>query len=105
MGGEEEMPEQVYVPHEMMTRLEKIEEELIKNSQTHGRIFEKIEKLNVDLAIASTQYTHIIALLSDLKNDVIGLKEIPAGRWNDVVKTIISGLVGAGIAWLLLGKV
>lgn len=82
-------------------------------SSAHKRI-DKIKKditalneLTRTVAILTTEIKHLTSSISEVKSDIKSLKEVPADRWNTVIKVIVSAVVsaiaGAFLALILKG--
>ena len=69
---------------------------LEKLTESVNTLAKSVERLTVQQAATDTQ-------IKTLTGDVDDLKEKPAKRWETVVASIISALIGAGVALLIKG--
>ena len=69
---------------------------LEKLTESVNTLAKSVERLTVQQAVTDTQ-------IKTLTGDVDDLKEKPAKRWETVVASIISALIGAGVALLIKG--
>ena len=66
-----------------------------------------LHQLATSVEVLATKQETIEANISEIKDDVKSLKALPAGRWEALIKAvltaIVSGLVGFAIAYAGLG--
>ena len=79
--------------------------EQIKNlSQRMGdleKLTESVQKMAISLERVTNKLTATEERVNHIADDVDLIKEKPAKRWDLIITTVISGLVGAGIALLI----
>ena len=77
--------------------LEKLlEEHREKSSKDHHEMYDRIRQLEIANAKTDTQYGQIMETLG-------ALKEKPARRWESVVASVITGVVGIVLGLLFRG--
>lgn len=87
----------------LVPRVEALERENARHTETHKEIFTRLNQVERDNAVQNEQYQNILDKLDALAAKVEALEAKPAKRWEHLVGTIISTLVGAFVAWIALG--
>lgn len=64
---------------------------------------DNLDKLVASVSVLKTEQDHIQTDVREIKQDVKGLTEKPAERWDKLISTIIGALAGAFIAWIAAG--
>lgn len=85
-------------------RVKTLEQGAERNAVTHKEFYERLAALDVTLAKMGTEYQNIMAMLSEVKNDVKELKEKPAKRWEYVVNIVLQWAVLGVLASTILFK-
>lgn len=83
----------------LVPRVESLESENKRHTDTHKEIFQRLNTLEKNDAVQDT----ILKRLDEIAEKVNALEAKPAKRWEHLVGTIISTLVGAFVAWMALG--
>ena len=60
-----------------------------------------LHQLATSVEVLATQQEAIEANVSEIKDDVKSLKAIPGGKWEALVKTILTALAGGLVAYAL----
>lgn len=60
-----------------------------------------LHKLATSVEVLATKQSTIETNVKEIKADVKSLKSIPASRWESVVKTVVTALVGGLVAYAL----
>ena len=60
-----------------------------------------LHQLATSVEVLSTKQEAIEANVSEIKDDVKSLKAIPGGKWEALVKTILTALAGGLVAYAL----
>ena len=60
-----------------------------------------LHQLATSVEVLATKQETIEANISEIKDDVKSLKEIPGGKWEALVKTILTALAGGLVAYAL----
>ena len=80
-----------------------VEEHREKSSKDHHEMYDRIRQLEIANAKTDTQYGQIMETLGALKVEISALKEKPARRWESVVASVITGVVGIVLGLLFRG--
>ena len=80
-----------------------VEEHREKSSKDHHEMYDWIRQLEIANAKTDTQYGKIMETLGALKVEISALKEKPARRWESVVASVITGVVGIVLGLLFRG--
>lgn len=70
------------------------------NRGVHKDFYQRFEDLAVEQGKASTRLDSIFFMLTEIKSDVLSLKERPSKRWELVVSALITGVVAVIIAMI-----
>ena len=62
-----------------------------------------LHQLATSVEVLATKQEAIEANVSEIKDDVKSLKAIPGGKWEALVKTILTALAGGLVAYALFG--
>ncbi len=83
-------------------RLRRVEDELVKNHNTHVELFSRVGIIEKELAVITAQNNHIMEMLHEMKEDVRCLKSTPAKKldtlWAALTGAAISGIVAFVLA-------
>lgn len=60
-----------------------------------------LHQLATSVEVLATKQETIEANVSEIKDDVKSLKAIPGGKWDSLVKTILTALAGGLVAYAL----
>lgn len=60
-----------------------------------------LHQLATSVEVLATKQETIEANISEIKDDVKSLKAIPGGKWDSLVKTILTALAGGLVAYAL----
>lgn len=60
-----------------------------------------LHQLATSVEVLATKQETIEANISEIKDDVKSLKAIPGGKWESLVKTILTALAGGLVAYAL----
>ena len=86
---------------EIMTRHTEQIKTLFERLGNLEKLTDSVNRLALSLERVTGQLTATEEKVKHIANDVDDIKGKPAKRWDLVVTTVISGLVGAGIALLI----
>lgn len=86
---------------ELEYRVRRLEEEQERNLGDHKDFYARIEKVDVAQARIDTQYASIMATLGKVEAAIEELKSKPARRWDTIITSVITGVVGFLIAFVL----
>lgn len=93
--------------YEIEARLGIVEKDTRRNDEQHKEIFIKLEKLVIESNTVITQFQTILGMITDVKSDIKNIqsdmasqKEKPAKRWESIVMTVITTIVGAVVGGL-----
>ena len=84
-------------------RIKALEEDSQRNQKTHKEFFSRFEALNLEAAGIQKDFQNILLVLNEVKADVKELKDKPARRWESVVASVITGVVGIVLGLLFRG--
>lgn len=87
---------------------ESIKEFKKTNSESHAKIFSRLEQTEQAIKVNNVQYEHIINSLENInteiqitKNKINEVKQKPADRWEKVVMIIITAIVGGVVGFAI----
>lgn len=83
----------------LVPRVEALEDENKRHTETHKEIFQRLNTLEKNDAVQDT----ILKRLDEIAEKVNALEAKPAKRWEHLIGTLVSTLVGAFVAWMALG--
>lgn len=84
-------------------RFKQIEEKLRKNSDDHEKFFDRIEKIEKDMTESRSDRKHINEKLEKIDSNVETLMMKPISRYETVVTSILTALVGGLIGFIVSG--
>lgn len=84
-----------------LTRHSERIENLSKRMNDLEKLTESVQSMAISLERVTNKLTATEERVNHIANDVDQIKEKPAKRWDLIITTVISGLVGAGIALLI----
>jgi archaellum component FlaC len=79
------------------TKVENMENE-IKDLKS---LISEIHEMSLNIVLMTEQIKCMNGDISGLKDDVQKIQEAPAGKWDLIVKTIITGIVSAVVAYII----
>lgn len=83
------------------SRVEALEKDAERNSTQHREFYNLFKDVEVNDAVTKQTYQQILSAIAELKSSMTEMKAVPAKRWESVVTSIISALVGVGIGLIL----
>lgn len=87
----------------MEQRIIMLEKDSERNQETHKGYYSSFERLAIENAVAVHKFTSIMSAIDELKNKVDSLVSKPAKRWESIVLSALSALIGGVIGKYLLG--
>jgi len=89
-------------------RIKKIEEAGEREADNRRQIYTRLENLEKHEVTTNINYGHILASIDEIKKDVREIKDKPHKRYELIINTIISaiigGSIGALITWIIQNK-
>lgn len=82
-------------------RIKTIENDLKRNSEQHREFYGRLEEAKTVDAVTQERYQQILATMSEIKSDIVLLKEKPSRRWDTIITAIITSGVGAFVGFLI----
>ena len=95
------MPEKCADNCPLAPRVEALEEENKRHSETHREIFSRLNTLEKDNAVQEAHYMAILDKLDTLTQKVEALEAKPGKRWESIVEKAVWAVCAAVIAFLL----
>ena len=95
------MPEKCTESCPLMPRVEALERENQRHTETHKEIFGRLNKVEQDNAVQGEQYRTILDKLDALTAKVEALEAKPGKRWESIVEKGVWAVCAAVIAFLL----
>ena len=95
------MPEKCTENCPLMPRVEALERENQRHTETHKEIFGRLNKVEQDNAVQGEQYRTILDKLDALTAKVEALEAKPGKRWESIVEKGVWAVCAAVIAFLL----
>lgn len=95
------MPEKCTESCALLPRVEALERENQRHTETHREIFSRLNKVEQDNAVQSEQYRTILDKLDTLTAKVEQLEAKPGKRWESIMDKAIWAVCAAVIAFLL----
>ena len=86
---------------EILTRHTEQVKTLFERLGNLEKLTESVNKMAISLERVTNKLTATEERVNHIADDVDEIKDKPAKRWDLIVTTVISGLVGAGIALLI----
>lgn len=86
-------------------RLRRVEDELVKNHNTHAELFSRVGIIEKELAVITAQNDHIMEMLHEMKEDVRGLKNTPAKRLDTLWAALISAVISGSVAFVFANMI
>lgn len=88
-------------------RIKNLEEDLRefkeRNSKDHKEFYNRLEDVEKDMVSSKSDREHINAKLDEISTDVKSLAEKPAKRYEMIVTSIITAIIGALAGFILSG--
>lgn len=85
----------------LVPRVEALERENERHTETHKEIFKRLNQVETDNAVQEAHYKAIDAKLDELTIMVKELKDKPAKRWDSIVDKAVWAVAAAVISFLL----
>ena len=85
----------------LTSRVEALERENERHTETHKEIFSRLNKVEQDNAVQSEQYKTILDKLDTLTQKVEALEAKPGKRWESLAEKAVWAVCAAVIAFLL----
>lgn len=82
-------------------RIKTLEEKINKNSLDHKEFYGKFEEIHIENKETQINVNQIMKTINEIAIDVKDIKERPARRYSDIIKTIITVIVSGIIGMLL----
>lgn len=88
-------------------RIKNLEEDLRdfkeRNSKDHKEFYNRLEGVEKDMVSSKSDREHINAKLDEISTDVKSLTEKPARRYEMIVTSILTAIIGALAGFILSG--
>lgn len=88
-------------------RIKNLEEDLRefkeRNSKDHKEFYNRIEDVEKDMVSSKSDREHINAKLDEISTDVKSLAETPAKRYETIVTSVLTAIIGALVGFILSG--
>lgn len=88
-------------------RIKNLEEDLRdfkeRNSKDHKEFYNRLENVEKDMVSSKSDREHINAKLDEISTDVKSLTEKPAKRYETIVTSILTAIIGALAGFILSG--
>lgn len=88
-------------------RIKNLEEDLRefkeRNSKDHKEFYNRLEDVEKDMVSSKSDREHINAKLDEISTDVKSLAEKPAKRYETIVTSILTAIIGALAGFILSG--
>ena len=88
-------------------RIKNLEEDLRefkeRNSKDHKEFYNRLEDVEKDMVSSKSDREHINAKLDEISTDVKSLTEKPAKRYEMIVTSILTAIIGALAGFILSG--
>lgn len=95
------MPDKCTENCPLVPRVEALERENERHTETHKEIFKRLNQVETDNAVQEAHYKAIDAKLDELTIMVKELKDKPAKRWDSIVDKAVWAVAAAVISFLL----
>lgn len=95
------MPDKCPESCPLVPRVEALERENERHTETHKEIFKRLNQVETDNAVQEAHYKAIDAKLDELTIMVKELKDKPAKRWDSIVDKAVWAVAAAVISFLL----
>lgn len=83
-------------------RIQQLENDSKRNSEQHKEFYSSLEDSKVSGAVTNERYNTIIQTLNSLSAKVENMQSVPQKRWDTVIASVITGIIGAVIGILFL---
>lgn len=88
-------------------RIKNLEEDLRdfkeRNSKDHKEFYNRLEDVEKDMVSSKNDREHINAKLDEISTDVKSLTEKPAKRYETIVTSVLTAIIGALVGFILSG--
>lgn len=74
-----------------------------KNSVDHGKFFDRIEKTEKSMIESQGDRQNIREKLDEISEDVKTIMQTPAKRYDTIVTSVLTGVIGALIGFIMSG--
>lgn len=91
--------------HRIKNIEEKLKEMKSSNSEYHKEFYNRIEKLERDMVESENDREHITEKLDEIGENVKSLMEKPAKRYETIVTSVLTAVIGALVGFLLSGVI
>lgn len=91
--------------HRIKNIEEKLKEMKSSNSEYHKEFYNRIEKLERDMVESENDRVHITEKLDEIGENVKSLMEKPAKRYETIVTSVLTAVIGALVGFLLSGVI
>lgn len=87
----------------LAVRVAALEHERDKNSEAHGKIYERLERMERGHAVVNSNLDNIWKALQEIQADVKSITERPQKRWETIITELIKSgvLIALGAAAIL----
>lgn len=89
---------------DIVQRLTEVEARSKSNSHRldmHANRMDSMEELIQSIGVIANEIKHVKTDVLEIKEEVKKQKEKPAARWESIVQTILTGIVGAVLVYIL----
>ncbi len=86
-------------------RIKRLEDDCIRNTETHRKFYDQLEQCRTNDAVTSERYSQILKTMEEMKSDIAEMKNKPARRWDSIVTSLISGIVGVLVGLMSTGVI
>ena len=88
-------------------RIKNLEEDLRefkeRNSKDHKEFYNRLEDVEKDMVSSKSDREHINAKLDEISTNVKSLAEKPAKRYETIVTSVLTAIIGALVGFILSG--
>lgn len=88
-------------------RIKNLEEDLRefkeRNSKDHKEFYNRLEDVEKDMVSSKSDREHINTKLDEISTDVKSLAEKPAKRYETIVTSVLTAIIGALVGFILSG--
>ncbi len=89
--------------HRLMALKEELDSFKEKNSLDHEKFFNRIEKNENKMIESQSDRKHIREQLDEIGGDVKTLMQTPAKRYDMIITSVLTGIIGALIGFIMSG--
>lgn len=88
----------------LASRISTLETEMKENSESHGKIYARLETVEKGHAVMDVNLNNILVALREIQADVKDLKSKPGKRFDKVVDTVVQWLIVAILGAAMIFK-